>query len=82
MFSDSAKRMEQRPHDWDGVAIPPLLFASTDLADRPSKVGARFAGPGKIAAMVSILATADRLADHGDDAREHRIRANLFQRHR
>jgi hypothetical protein len=42
----------------NSVAIPPESFASTELADPPSKVGSRFAGPGKIAAMVSILATA------------------------
>jgi hypothetical protein len=42
----------------NSVMVPRVSFASTDLADPPSKVGSRFAGLGKIAATVSILATA------------------------
>jgi hypothetical protein len=42
----------------NSAAIPSVSFASTNLADPPSKVGRRFARPGKIAAMVSMLATA------------------------
>ena len=41
----------------NSVTVPPVSFGSTDLADPPSKIASRL-GTGKIAAMVSILATA------------------------
>src|SRR3984885_9305390 len=42
----------------NSLASPPASSASPHLADLSSKVGSRFAGFGKIAAVVSILATA------------------------
>ena len=42
----------------NSLACRPASSTSSHLADPSSKVGSRFAGFGKIAAMVSILATA------------------------
>jgi len=42
----------------NSVGVPPASFASLHIGDPPSDVGSRFMGLGKIAAFVSILATA------------------------
>ena len=52
------KPVGQRLMTENGVAGLPASLASPHLAYPPSKIGSRFVGLGKIAALVSIMATA------------------------